>query len=162
MIDTRITSGVTTPAYGDISQDTELTIEQNFLALAFGGFFVHQFNDRFSGSVGAFGLALRQDTNLEAMQYNMCGVCSDASFESSVYQSHDSTSLGFKGAISFDVNLTDNLALSFGAHSTYIDSIGGAFVPTSGDDLFVDNRPVELVEDSDWVTGGRIVLRLRY
>jgi len=161
-IDTNIQSQVTTPAYNDIYQQTDLNFEQVLTAFGFGATYIRALNDVLSVGFGTYGLLVNSETDMSSMQMNVCGVCSGATFDSAVYDSQDSTSLGFKGNAFMDFRITDNVSLTVGGHATFLNPVAGVFMPVSGDDLFVDNRPVQIVEDSDWITGGRIGLRLRF
>ncbi|MCR9129933.1 MAG: hypothetical protein NXI12_10445 [Alphaproteobacteria bacterium] len=164
---TRVEQSVRTelqsPTFADIFQNTTASLEQDFYSVGFGGVLEHDINPWVAIYGGLFGIAGLQNTDFTSVQENVCGACGpDNNFTSTISQSDDGGTWGFKGKVGARFRLTDRLALDVSGHATQASDLGGFFNPTSGDDLFVDDRPAQIANDDGVVGGLRLGLNARF
>lgn len=162
-VDQSVRTGLQSATFADISQTTQASVEQSFYSIGFGGVLEHDVNPWLAIYGGLFGVAGLQDTDFRSEQVNVCGACGpDNNFTSTISQSDDGGTWAFKGKIGARVSLSDRLALDLSGHATQASDLGGFFNPTSGDDLFVDDRPAQIANDDGVVGGVRLGLSARF
>jgi hypothetical protein len=112
---------------------------------------------------GLFGVVGLNATDFQSDQQNVCGLCGpDNNFDSSISQSEDGASVALQAKLGARLMLTDRLSMNFSAHMTQTSGLGGFFNPTSGDDLFVDDRPAQIANDDGVLAGLRLGLSARF
>lgn len=162
-INSDIMADLQSPTFSDIYQQTDVSLEQDYFGAALGGDLWYELKAGLGVYAGLYGLLIYQDTQFRSLQQNVCGLCGPANnFTSEIEDSDEDLTYGLKAHGGFRYGLTDRVALDVSGHATYVDSLGGFFMPTSGDDLFVDNRPAE-VDNKEGVVGGfRVGLSLGF
>lgn len=154
-IDTDIEAWVTSPTYSDISQHTRQNISEDLFTLGIGGTYVYPFSPRIYGGLGGSVFATYSDADFTSVQTNVCGLCgSGNNFTSTVRDSRTDTGFGADLRVSLEFWLTDGFGLFAQYQNIWLDEFATLDMPISGNDLFIDNDPVDF-HDGDGTTSVR-------
>ncbi|WP_139068888.1 MULTISPECIES: hypothetical protein [unclassified Hyphomonas] len=146
------------PAFsGDISDTRSISIEGDYLDLGLDIFRPFYLNENFKWWPRVEFGAQHANLELNAQQDFICIPCGPgADFQLDVNSEDDLVTwyagIGVGAAFMFDTNgssTPDVMLYGDAGYRTRGDGLG-VFIPSSGDDLFVDNRPAMVVDDGDF------------
>lgn len=146
-------------SFPDVFSARQLEIEEDLWKFNVGVDWRRPFNDRVGLNLRLGGTAQRLDAEFDSVQrVNVFMPTAEIRNRGSV----NDWSFGVYGAIGLDVRLMRNVSLvPMLMFETGVDSAQVTY-PTSGDDLFIDNRPVDIDTDSTTNWGGGVELRFSF
>lgn len=142
--ETTTESWVTTPLYNDITQHTLQQVDQDYFAFGVGGTYVHPLARWLFAGLGVSLFAFQSDAEFSSVQANVCGLCgSGNNFTSDISGSTDDSGFGGGVHVFLEAALNQQFSLFAKAALYEADGFRGLDTPISGNDLFIDNDPVD-------------------
>lgn len=146
--ETDIRADVTTPSFSDISSSSEQNLKSDSIAFGVGIqpilFDANNVSFQLDANMGIGYF----NAELESRQTNICGLCpaSDQNFTIDIKDEKSGEYVSAHASIDVSYELITNFHIGFFADVDFQSHAPTIFNPRNGDDLFLDNRSVQIEE----------------